>query len=65
MDNKMKQRLLEVRGIQAFETKDDFYRWFNMPSMALGDKLPADLAKTPEGVQQVLDELTRIEHGVY
>jgi len=59
------QILLELRGIQAFGNKKDFHRWLNMPSVALGGKVPSTLIKTEEGLQQVLDELIRIEHGVY
>lgn len=65
MEPKNQQRLLEFRGIQAFGNKDNFHRWLNISSMALGDKVPAKLIETEEGLQQVLDELIRIEHGVY
>jgi len=65
LDIKNQQRLLEFRGIQAFGTKDNFHKWLNIPSMALGDTVPAKLIETEEGLQQVLDELVRIEHGVY
>jgi len=65
MDIKNRQRLLEFRGIQAFENKDNFHKWLNIPSMALGDKVPVKLIETEEGLQQVLDEIIRIEHGVY
>jgi len=65
MEIKNQQKLLEFRGIQAFEKKENFHKWLNMPSNALGDKVPAKLIETEEGLQQVLDELIRIEHGVY
>ena len=65
MHKKIQRRLLETRGIQAFESKDKFYRWLNAPCRALGDKIPAKLIETPEGFQQVLDELGRIEHSVF
>ncbi len=31
----------------------------------MGDKIPAKLIETPEGFQQVLEVLGRIEYGVY
>jgi uncharacterized protein (DUF2384 family) len=61
----MKQRLLEVQGIRAFARKDRFYKWMNAPCPALGGKIPAKLTGTPEGFQIVLDELVRIEYGVF
>ena len=65
MHEKIQLRLLETRGIHAFENKDRFYRWLNSPCGALGGKIPAKLIETPEGFQQVLDVLGRIEYGVY
>ena len=65
MDKEKQHSLLELRGIQAFGNKDIFHKWLNIPSIALGDKVPATLIETEEGLEQVLDELIRIEHGVY
>ena len=65
MHKKMQQRILEKRGLQVFDSKDKFHRWLNAPCRALGDKNPAKLIETPEGFQQVLDILGRIEHNLY
>ena len=65
MHKKIQLRLLETRGIQTFESRDRFYRWLNISCPALGDKMPAKLIETPEGLQLVLDVLGRIEHGVF
>jgi uncharacterized protein (DUF2384 family) len=56
---------LETRGIEAFESRDLFYKWLNAPCKALGDKIPAKLIETPEGFQEVMDELIRIDYGLY
>jgi len=65
MHEKVKRRKLEVAGIRVFKSKNRFHHWLNMPCRALGDKVPAKYAETEEGYQQVLDELGRIEYGVY
>ena len=50
--------------IDVFETKEDARNWFYSPLIALGGKRPYDLCK--EGnIQEVENELGRIEHGIY
>lgn len=39
--------------------------WMHHPVSALGDKCPIDVMLEPDGQQQVLDTLGRIEHGVF
>jgi uncharacterized protein (DUF2384 family) len=64
MDKKMRNRILEVKGIRTFESKKNYYKWFNKPCRALGGKIPAELVETPEGLQMVLDQLDRMEYGL-
>jgi putative toxin-antitoxin system antitoxin component (TIGR02293 family) len=54
-----------ARGSEVFEDMDNFLSWMNHPTKALGDTTPASLLKTRFGVELVLDELARIEHGVF
>jgi putative toxin-antitoxin system antitoxin component (TIGR02293 family) len=54
-----------ARGSEVFEDMDNFLSWMNHPAKALGDTTPASLLKTRFGVEMVLDELARIEHGVF
>jgi putative toxin-antitoxin system antitoxin component (TIGR02293 family) len=59
--------LLEVvhLGSQVFDTTDQFYTWLHSPSMALGGQKPAELVKDSYGKEMVMDELNRIEYGVF
>lgn len=56
---------LMVRGTEVFESRENFLRWFNTPNTALGGKIPSDLVILQTGTQLVMDELTRIDHGVF
>lgn len=53
------------KGIEVFGSLEKFMKWFNTPSQALGGKVPCDLVNLKTGAQMVLDELGRIEYGVY
>ncbi|PIE51931.1 hypothetical protein CSA37_09140 [Candidatus Fermentibacteria bacterium] len=53
-----------ARGIEVFEDKDKFLSWMLLPSIPLGGNSPRSLLGTRFGIEMVLDELTRIEHGV-
>lgn len=56
---------LVEKGIEVFESLERFMRWFDTPSQALGGEKPSDLVSLKTGAQMVLDELGRIEYGVY
>lgn len=57
--------ILVRKGIEVFESLENFMRWFNTPSQALGQRQPCDLVSFKVGTQMVMDELGRIEYGVY
>ncbi len=59
--------LLEVvhLGSQVFDTTDQFHAWLHSPSMVLGGQKPAELVKDSYGKEMVMDELNRIEHGIF
>jgi len=52
-------------GHQVFDTTDQFYNWLHSPSFALGGQPPAELVKDSYGKELVMDELNRIEHGIF
>jgi putative toxin-antitoxin system antitoxin component (TIGR02293 family) len=54
-----------ARGSEVFEDKEKFIGWLNMPSVAFAQKTPLSLLNSKFGVDMVLDELGRIEHGVF
>jgi putative toxin-antitoxin system antitoxin component (TIGR02293 family) len=56
---------LMVRGTEVFESRENFLRWFTTPNTALGGNVPSDLVSLQTGAQLVMDELTRIDHGVF
>lgn len=56
---------LMVRGTEVFESRENFQRWFNTPNTALGGKAPRELVNLQTGTQLVMDELTRIDHGIF
>lgn len=53
-----------ARGAEVFEEKEDFLSWLVQPCTALGGQSPKSLLTSSFGTDMVLDELTRIEHGV-
>lgn len=53
------QKGFEVFGEQKFKI------WMDTPSKALGGKKPIHLLNTTAGVEYLLDEVIRIEHGIF
>ncbi len=53
------------RGEDVFNNIDNFQIWLDTPSTALGKKKPFELMSSRYGAQMVLDELGRIEYGVF
>jgi putative toxin-antitoxin system antitoxin component (TIGR02293 family) len=56
---------LTARGFEVFGDPDKFVEWMNAPCTVLGERTPISLITTQIGIDMVLDELGRIEHGVY
>ena len=54
-----------ARGNEVFDSDDRFQAWINTASRALGNERPIELLSSRYGAQMVLDELGRIEHGVF
>jgi len=64
------EKILEITevtnlGLEVFDTNEIFYNWLNTNSIALGNLSPAELLKDSYGKELVLDELNRINHGVF
>jgi putative toxin-antitoxin system antitoxin component (TIGR02293 family) len=53
-----------AKGKKVFEGKNKFLSWMNHPNKALANRTPASLLSSRFGIEMVLDELGRIEHGV-
>lgn len=61
-------RIIRViaRAVELFEgDKDAAQKWLNEPNRALAWKVPADLIASETGAYEVMNLITRIEHGVY
>ena len=56
---------LFLLGEEVFGSRENFFKWLNLPNTALGGMQPGELIDIPEGVSKVRDILGRIEHGVY
>ena len=54
-----------VSGVEVFEDKNKFLVWMNSPNKALANKTPMSLLSSRFGTDLILDELGRIEHGVF
>lgn len=52
-------------GLSVFDSKEQFYRWLDTPSFALGSIKPMELIKDSYGKELVMNELHRIDHGVF
>ncbi|MFV0605015.1 MAG: antitoxin Xre/MbcA/ParS toxin-binding domain-containing protein [Niabella sp.] len=56
---------LYARGEEVFEGLNNFKLWMNTPVIALDNKKPKDFLDTSIGINYLLNELGRIEHGIF
>ncbi|WHZ14983.1 MAG: hypothetical protein OJF52_001823 [Nitrospira sp.] len=54
-----------ARAVEVFGEAEKARGWLDHPNRALSGATPRSLLSTPEGREQVLTLLGRIEHGVY
>lgn len=64
------ERLVEIarlyaNGEDVFGSIETFNKWMNAPILALGNKTPKSFLDTSLGIQLLIKELGRIEHGVF
>lgn len=64
------ERILELarlysRGEEVFGQMEKFKSWMNNPVMALGNKKPKEFLDTSIGIELLMNELGRIEHGIF
>jgi len=52
-------------GRQVFDSADQFHHWLYTPSYALGNMTPAELLKDSYGKEMVIDQLHRIDNGIF
>jgi putative toxin-antitoxin system antitoxin component (TIGR02293 family) len=56
---------LYSRGEEAFGNLESFKEWMNSTVMALGNKKPKEFLDTSLGIDILMNELGRIEHGIF
>lgn len=56
--------LVVARGEQVFGSREPFNTWLKEPNTALKEKRPMELLGSDFGLDLILDELGRIEHGI-
>lgn len=55
---------IAARGIEVFEDRVKFISWMNQPNQAFANKTPMSMLNSKRGLDVILDELGRIEHGI-
>lgn len=60
----MQIEILHSKGLEVFGSKENFSTWLETENLALGNIIPRELLKNSFGINLLLDELVRIEHGV-
>lgn len=55
---------LQLKGKEVFGSKVYFDEWMNSKIIALGNIRPIELLDSSFGIDMLMDELGRIEHGV-
>lgn len=55
---------LYVKGKEIFDSFENFHSWLNRPSVDLGGEKPVDRIQTRKGIDELLQVLGRIEHGI-
>jgi putative toxin-antitoxin system antitoxin component (TIGR02293 family) len=56
---------VRARAVSVLGDPDTAEEWLDRPALGLGQRRPADLLGTAEGVREVETLLARIEHGVH
>ncbi|HEX8039588.1 MAG TPA: antitoxin Xre/MbcA/ParS toxin-binding domain-containing protein [Chryseosolibacter sp.] len=55
---------LYAKGKELFDSFENFNEWLNRPSVDLGGDKPVQRIHTRKGIDQLLNILGRIEHGI-
>ncbi len=55
---------LQLKGKEVFGSKSNFGEWMNSKIIALGNIRPVELLDSSFGIEMLMDELGRIEHGI-
>ena len=64
MDSSVKIKLVQDRCLEVFDDPTMCDGWLKSPCRVLGNVTPLSLLETDAGIEAVLNELGRIEHGI-
>ena len=70
LNHEQSERLIEIaklysKGEEVLGSLNFFRQWMDKNILALGNKRPKEFLDTSIGIGYLMDELGRIEHGVY
>lgn len=57
-------QLIEM-GLETFTSPDAFYRWLKKEKKVLGHALNFESLYSTQGIRDTIDQIARIQHGVY
>jgi uncharacterized protein (DUF2384 family) len=57
--------MLYKKGTEVFSDAFLFNQWLISNNIALGNKTPKSFLDTSLGISLLMDELTKIEHGIF
>lgn len=52
-------------GLETFTDAGAFYRWLKKDKSVLGQKLNFESLYSDRGIQEIIDQISRIQYGVY
>jgi putative toxin-antitoxin system antitoxin component (TIGR02293 family) len=70
LSQEQSERMVEMarlysRGEEVFGTMENFKEWMDTILLPLGNKKPKEFLDTSLGISMLMDELGRIEHGIF
>ena len=65
VDRILQMQELIALGLETFTSPEAFYRWLKRDKQVLGEMLTFDSLTNSYGIKLVIDQLGRIQHGVY
>jgi putative toxin-antitoxin system antitoxin component (TIGR02293 family) len=70
LSQEQSERMVEMarlysRGQEVFGTMEEFRKWMDSVLLPFGNKKPKEFLDTSLGIGMIMDELGRIEHGIF
>lgn len=70
LSQEQSERMVEIarlysRGEEVFGTLGEFRTWMDATLLAFGNKKPKEFMDTSIGISMIMDEIGRVQHGVF